>query len=134
MSELTSSIKENPLLIGKSNNIIAEEFADIFLSKIQQICDSLESYEKFSPEQHQCASEVSSFAPMTESDVATIIKGMVSKSCEIDPIPTTILKDILPSVIKPINNIITISFQHGVFARTWKIAVIKPLLKKWDLT
>ena len=25
---------------------------------------------------------------------------------------------------------INISLQHGVFARTWKVAVIKPLLKK----
>ena len=68
--------------------------------------------------------------PMTESDVATVIKGMASKSCEIDLIPTTLLKDILPSVIKPTTNIVNISLQHGVFARTWKVAVIKHYLKK----
>ena len=57
---------------------------------------------------------------MTESEAATVIKGMAPKSCEIDPIPTTLHKDILPSVIKPIVKIIIISLQHGVFARTWK--------------
>ena len=67
---------------------------------------------------------------MTESDVVTVIKGMASKSCEIDPIPTTLLKDILPLVFKPIMKIINISLQHGVFARTWKEAVIKLLHKK----
>ena len=66
--------------------------------------------------------------PMTESDVATIIKGRASKSCEIDAIPTTLLKDILPSVIEPITTIINISLQHGIFASAWKVAVIKPLL------
>ena len=48
VSELTSSVKENPLPIGKSNNELAEEFVDFFLSKIQQIHDSLEGFEKFS--------------------------------------------------------------------------------------
>ena len=50
-----------------------------------------------------------------------------------DPIPTTLLKDILPSIIKPITNIINISLQFGVFAKNWKIAAIKPLLKKIGL-
>ena len=47
VSELTSSVKENPLPIGKSNKDLAEEFVDFFLSKIQRICDSLDSFEKF---------------------------------------------------------------------------------------
>ena len=34
VSELTSSVKENPLPIGKSNRELAEEFTDFFLSKI----------------------------------------------------------------------------------------------------
>ena len=58
---------------------------------------------------------------------------MASKSCEIDPIPTTLLKDILPSIIKPIANIINISMLFGVFPKTWKVAAIKPLLKKIGL-
>ena len=132
VSELTSSVKENPLPIGKSNNELAKEFADYFLSKIQQTCDRLEDYENFSPQQHHSASKLSSSMSMTESDITTVIKCMASMSCEIDPILTTLLKDILLSVIKPITNIniINISLQHGVFARTWKVAVIKPLLKK----
>ena len=71
--------------------------------------------------------------PMMESDVATVIKGMTSKSCKMDPTPNTLLNDILPSGIKPIMKIINISLQHGIFAKTWKVAVIKPLLKKTGL-
>ena len=118
VSELTSSVKENPLPIGKSNKELAEEFVDFFLSKIQ-ICDSLEGFEKCSPQQHHGGSKLSSFIPMTKSEVVNVIKGMASKSCEIDPIPTTLPKDILPSIIKPITNIINISLQQGIFAKTW---------------
>ena len=71
--------------------------------------------------------------PVTESDVATVIKGILSKSFKMDPVPTTLPQDILPSTIKPIMKIINISLQHGIFARTWKVAVIKPLLKKFGL-
>ena len=133
VSELRSSNKENPLSIGKSNNDLAEEFADFFLSKIQQIHDSLEGYETFSPLQHHSASKLSSFMSLMESDVATIIRGMASKSCEVDPIPTTLLKDILSSVIKPITTVINISLQHGIFASAWKVEVIKPLLERVGL-
>ena len=35
VTELTSSIKESPLPIGKSNNELGEEFADFILSKFQ---------------------------------------------------------------------------------------------------
>ena len=107
--ELTSSVKENPLPIDKSNKELAEEFADFFLSKTQQICDSLEGFEKFSPQQHHSASKLSSFTSMAELDVAIVIKVMASKRCEINPFPSTLLKDILPSIIKPITSIINIS-------------------------
>ena len=103
---------------------------DFFLSKTQQICDSLEGFQKFSPQQHYGASKLSSFTPKTESEVVNMKKGMASKSSEMYPILTTLLKDILPSIIKLITNIINISLQFGVFAKTWNVAVIKLLLKK----
>ena len=106
VSELTSSVRENPLPLGKSNKDLAEEFVDFFLSKIQRICDSLEVFEKFAPQQHHGASKLSSFTLMTDLEVVNMIKGMASKSCEMDPFPTTLLKDILPSIIKLITYII----------------------------
>ena len=79
VSELASSVKENPLPLGKSSKDLTEEFVDFFLSKIQRICDSLEGFEKFSPQQHHGASELSSFTPMTESEIVDVINGMASK-------------------------------------------------------
>ena len=133
VSELTSPIKENPLPLGKTNKYLAEEFVDFFLLKIQRICDSLEGFENFSPQQHHDASKLSSFTPMKESEIVSVINDMASKSCEMDPILTILLKDILPSIIKLKTNIINISLQFGVFVKDWKVAVIKPLLKKIGL-
>ena len=58
---------------------------------------------------------------------------MLSKSCEIDPMPTTLLKKVLPSVITTITSIVNNSITKGIFAMTWNTAIIHPLLKKSGL-
>ena len=58
---------------------------------------------------------------------------MTSKSCEQDAVPTKLLKDILPSVISIITNIVNISLTEGLYSYQWKTAIIRPLLKKSGL-
>ena len=58
---------------------------------------------------------------------------MKTKLCEIDPIPTKLLKEILPSLVEPITKIVNTSLQHIIFSKHWKAAVIRPLLKKIGL-
>ena len=42
------------------------------------------------------------FSPMMESQVKKIIMEMQSKLCELDPIPTTLLKEVLHIVVPTI--------------------------------
>ena len=58
---------------------------------------------------------------------------MASKSCEIDPIPAQILKRVLPSVIGLITLIVNSSITTGIFAHSWKTAIVHPILKKAGL-
>ena len=73
------------------------------------------------------------FESMTEVEVSSIITNMCSKSCELDVIPTTLLKQILPDVIEVITKIVKLSLTTGAFSQSWKTAVICPLLKKVGL-
>ena len=73
------------------------------------------------------------FTPMSQDEVGTIISGLKSKSCELDPIPTTILKVLLPKILPLITKIVNKSLGEGVFCREWKTAVVRPLLKKAGL-
>ena len=57
-----------------------------------------------------------------------------TRSCKIDPIPTTLLKKVLPSVIGPITSIVNNSITTGIFTMTWRTAIICLLLKKAGLT
>ena len=73
------------------------------------------------------------FESLTEDEVAKIIMGMASKSCESDQVPTTLLKEILPQVVRLITEIINTSLEFGIFASQWKVTLVKPLLKKITL-
>ena len=63
----------------------------------------------------------------------SIVGSMASKSCELDVVPTTLFKAILPHIIDTLVKIINTSLGQGVFARKWKIAIVRPLLKKLGL-
>ena len=58
---------------------------------------------------------------------------MPVKTCESDAIPTQILKGVLPHIITPLTTLINLSLQEGVFAESWKMAIICPLIKKTGL-
>ena len=56
-----------------------------------------------------------------------------SKSCDLDSIPTNILKALLDILIKPITTIINLSLESGTFPLSFKEAHVTPLLKKSNL-
>ena len=111
---------------------MANVFADYFMNKIQSIGDTLDTHSKYSAPPGN-APNLSAFEPLSTSDVMKIIFGMKTKSCEIDPTATKLLKEILPSVIEPITRNVNNSLQQGIFSKLWKVAVIRPLLKKIGL-
>ena len=56
-----------------------------------------------------------SFCTMSTSESMEIIKKSPGKSCESDPIPTDLLKKILPACIDLIAEIVNQSLQIGIF-------------------
>ena len=59
-----------------------------------------------------------------------LVMSTKSKSCELDPIPTTLLIKILPNLLPTITNVINLSLLPGIFSRSWKTAIVRLLLKK----
>ena len=62
--------------------------------------------------------------------VLSILMRMPEKFCNLDPVPAKVLKQLAPYLIKEITKIVNISLTHGEYAMDWKIATVKPLLKK----
>ena len=119
-------------LPDKDPESLAKEFVDFFLDKITTINHDLAQYTTYTCEVRN-QSGFQQFESMTEVEVSNIIYNMCSKSCELDAIPTILLKQILPDVIGVITKIINLSLTTGAFSQFWKTAVIHPLLKKAGL-
>ena len=103
------------------------------MGKIKTICDSLVEHPTYNP-YGPAKTSLNQFRSVSPDDVECIIRGMPTKSCESDAIPTSLLKEILLAVAPSLAKIINISLEHGIFAVAWKIAIIRPLLKRQDWT
>ncbi len=51
----------------------------------------------------------------------------------LDPIPSKLLKEVIPEVIDPLLAIINMSLSLGYVPKTFKLDVVKPLIKKTQL-
>ena len=94
------------------------------LNKIKATRDTLDGYEKCQPMDDSKSPETDKFYELTEAEVETIIRSMLNKGCELDPIPTKTFKQILPNIITMVTKLVNISLTHGIVAKSWKSAII----------
>ena len=132
VNHLTDRNLYSPFPNSESDEMLANEFADFSMEKIKRIRDSLEVH----PTYHQQAiakAFMCKFEQVTKKEVIKCIREMASKSCKLDAIPTTTLKQVLNTIIAPITRIVNMLLESGIFASKWKTAIICPLLKKAGL-
>ena len=55
---------------------------------------------------------------------------MPSKCCDSDVIPISLLKEALELLLPTLTKLVNLSLAECAFAEEWKIALVKPLLKK----
>ena len=74
------------------------------------------------------------FEPATSEEVRKLILTSPTRTCALDPIPTSLLKSCVDVLLTPITNIVNLSLKSGVFPDTLKLSHITPLLKKPSLS
>ena len=74
-----------------------------------------------------------SFRTISEEEVPKIIKSTPNKSCDLDPIPTSLVLDCISVLLTPITNIVNYSLQEGSFPSCFNTAHVTSLLKKAGL-
>ena len=129
VKELTNAKDKNPFPKASSDEELANQFADFFMNKIKNIRDELDKYLEYSPS-NTAKGQLNTFTEVTQEQVIHYIKKMPTKGCELDPNPTKLFKEIAPNILPIITRIINLSMKEGDFANTWKVAIIRPLLKK----
>ncbi|KAK3708823.1 hypothetical protein QZH41_007175 [Actinostola sp. cb2023] len=85
------------------------------------------------PEPVLCTSTFPNFDDVSEDLVSRTICKSASKSCALDPVPTTLLKDSLGVLLPTITHLINLSLKQGVYPDLFKKALIRPALKKPNL-
>ena len=129
MVYLTGTATKNPLPPGKTDDQLAEDFAEFFMSKILTIKDSLVDHPLYRPKPTNIP-KFDAFKELREEDVKKLIRKMKTKSCELDILPTNILKEMLEDLLPTITKFINISLTKAIFIDKWKNALVRPLLKK----
>ena len=56
-----------------------------------------------------------------------------AKSCPLDPMPTSVVLQVLDVLLPVITSLINLSFEKSHFAKGWREALISPLLKRCGL-
>ena len=69
----------------------------------------------------------------TEAEIRNIIKLSPVKSCELDPLPTWLLKECIAELVPIITDIVNMSLGEYMIPKSLKTALIRPLLKKTGL-
>ena len=67
---------------------------------------------------------------MSEDKVLKIIRSTSHKSCDLDPIPTSLVFDCISELLTFITNIVNYSLQKGSFPSSLKTAHVTPLFLK----
>ena len=91
----------NSLPESDSDQTLVEDFAKFFLHKIEAIC---EKFHNVTPYRTGLCDvpQLTTFSPVSESNLLKIIKAMPTKSCELDYMQTDKIKEILHTYIPSI--------------------------------
>ena len=116
---------------------LANVFCDFFQEKVNKIRNNLEdiSQDTFKYDSQSSCNfpAFNSFRNLTEEEVRKIIAKSASKSCELDPLPTTLLKLFIDEVCPIITSIVNKSLSTAEMPTIFKKAIIRPLIKKPSL-
>ncbi len=70
------------------------------------------------------------FTTIGQDELNKLITASKPTTCLLDPVPTKLLKELLPVAEEPLLNIINSSLSLGHVPKPFKLPVIKPLIKK----
>ena len=125
--------------VCSSDSILANNFADYFETKIHNIRKELETIKPLPSDyssidmasRSNC--ELKEFTIATTEEVRHIVNKCSSKSCCLDPVPSSVFVKHLDLLVPVITNIVNLSLKSSTMSSSLKEAVLYPLLKKSSL-
>ena len=120
----------------KDDQKTADDFSHFFNDKIEKLRSDIKkeqnmdnnSYYQDIIENNEC-DKISTFTILNCQEVKDIIESMNSKSCDLDPIPSWLVKKCLPELLPVLTAIINTSLCNANFPSKLKHANVRPTIK-----
>ena len=118
---------------------ISDAFAGFFETKISNLREKIDNLDCSSdpdPLSHDInfqGQPLLKFDMVTEKEVREMILKCPPKSSEVDPIPTSLLKELIDVIVPVVTKIFNVSLSTGTVPSAFRHAIVKPLLKKAGL-
>ena len=128
---------EKKLPSSDCSTSLANKFAEFFHDKIVNISSNLQARradtaDLFS-DTNNCQSELCEFQQITVDDFTSLVCSPTIKTCVLDPIPSSIMKEISDVLYPVLTRIVNLSLERSEVPCSLKKAVVYPLLKKPSL-
>ena len=130
-SGLLGKSKTTPLPSDIPRSALQDRFCVFFSQKIQNIQQDLDAH----PSEPAIFSgydgpKLCLFQPVTEEEICKFIVESPTKTCMLDPIPTSLTKECLADLLPLITRTVNSSLCSGAIPLQFKQAVVTPLLKE----
>ena len=115
---------------------LPDTFNKFFSQKIETMREKLDSHpaaDLVFPDPPFSGIQFENFEPVTMANVKEVILKMPKKSCQLDPIPSSLFFDCLDELLPTITDIMNASLSSGTVPSCFKHAIVIPLLKKTNL-
>ena len=139
--KLTNSLmgknRETILPTHSCDKTLADQFLSSFHNKIDNIrtglCAMVDEPLVEIPDQSFNGVPLNCFSGVTLQEIRHIILKAPSKSCELDPLPSWLLKECVDELSPIVTSIVNASLNHAIVPLSLKTALIRPLFKKSGL-
>ena len=139
VNKLLHRSPERKLPTAPSSQILADKFVKFFKHKITTIREELSirhnsgqsDFNDLDVPSLDCSFD--SFVPVSDEELFKLCKKLLFKSCDLDPIPSSLLRQNLRLLLPIICKIVNLSLTSGSVPSTLKTAVLRTLLKKSSL-
>ena len=119
-------------------SLSSDDFMDYFNNKIEGIRSKIRPLRSSEPPANSLAvtsdtPPLTEFSPLDSKQLTQLVLSTRATTCLLDPIPTRLFKEILPTINIAVLDIINSSLVKGHVPQMLKEAVIRPSLKKPSL-
>ena len=110
----------------------ADDFAAFFKDKVEAVRASTAATPLYDVP-HRPTPTIAEWSNVTGDEVEKLISSALNKTCQLDPAPTWLVKDMRGLLSPFISLLFSKSLTTGCFPQEFKEAVVRPLLKKSGL-